>query len=222
MKSRALSLVFAVLAVVVATATVAEARYCNSPYCSMCNRLFGVMSPVPQGIVVAPARHATQLKIESTPQVVVDAMLRELNLTPDDVLYDLGCGDGRILIAAVEQYGCKALGIEIDPRVAELAIANVRRAGCGRITIITGDARKFNLDKATAATMYLFPDLMAELLPRIATDRIVSYSHEMPGRQCRQVVVDGRHTIYVLEQDSGLDAMLVKETWPAKEPDWGM
>ncbi len=139
-------------------------------------------------------------RVESTPQVVVDAMLKELHLTPRDVLYDLGCGDGRILIAAVKQYGCMAVGIEIDPEVADLARRRGKDAGCGRIRIVTGDARTFNLSKATAVTMYLFPDLVAELMPKIKTDRVVSYSHGLPGRDSRMTMVAGKYPIYVLRR----------------------
>jgi len=134
--------------------------------------------------------------VESTPQVVVDAMLKQLNLTPDDVLYDLGCGDGRILISAVQQYGCKALGIEIDPKVAEFARKQVAAAECGRILIMTGDATKFNLEKATAVTMYLFPPLMEKLMKKIKTDRVVSYSHEIPGKLCKTIVVNKNIDFY--------------------------
>ena len=156
------------------------------------------MSPVPQAVIVAPTQVVSPV-IDSTPQPIVEVMLAQLHLVPGDTIYDLGCGDGRMLITAVQTYGCKAVGIEIDPAVAAYARQRVREAGCGRITIITGDARRYNLDGATAVTMYLFPPLIKELMPKIKTRRVVSFSHRIPGRKCQQVLIDKFTSIYVLE-----------------------
>lgn len=169
----------------------AEARYCSSPICRMCNELFG---PLPGYRLTSDFRSVRIRQvikppaILSTPIEAVDVMLAALKLTPDDLLYDIGCGDGRILIRAVQRYGCTALGIEIDPAKAAVASKNVRKSSAaGRIRITVGDARKFDLDKATAVTMYLFPDLMAEIIPKLATTRIVSYQHRLPGKSCKKI-----------------------------------
>ena len=180
--------------------SVAYARYCNSPNCSMCNRLFGPMQMYSQEYQPSDYQEPASTFVESTPQIVVDVMLAELKLTPDDILYDLGCGDGRFLISAVKQYGCKAVGIEIDPEVADIARQNVRNAGCGRITIVTGDATKFYLNKADAVVMYLFPPLMTKLMKTIMTDRVATYSHKIPNRLCREINIDNRYPVYILDE----------------------
>ena len=139
--------------------------------------------------------------IASTPQAAVEVMLAQLDLIPGDVLYDLGCGDGRVLITAVQTYGCKAVGIEIDPAVAEYARQRVREAGCGRITIVTGDARRYDLTQATAVTMYLMPPLMVELMPKLRTTRVATFAHPIPDTQYRQILIDRVTSVYVLEVD---------------------
>ena len=185
--------------------TTAYARYCNNPNCRMCNRLFGPMQTYNQ---YQPSTYqepvniygVDAVEVESTPQIVVDVMLAELNLKTTDILYDLGCGDGRFLISAVKQYGCKAIGIEIDPEVADIARQNVKNARCGRITIVTGDATKFYLNKADAVVMYLFPPLMTKLMKTIRTDRIATYSHKIPNRLCRELNIDNRYPVYILDE----------------------
>lgn len=145
--------------------------------------------------------------IISTPTEAVDVMLRELALQPTDLLYDLGCGDGRILIAAVKKYRCRAVGIEIDPGVAERARYRVRRAEAdmevpqGRILIVTGDARRFRLSEATAVTVYLFPELIGQLTPKLRSDvRLASYAHEVPGWHGRRVDVPGCQPVWVVDR----------------------
>jgi hypothetical protein len=115
--------------------------------------------------------------------VAVNIMLDQLNLKQSDTLYDLGCGDARILIRARQRFCCKGVGIEIDPTVADIARWKVAESGCGGIRIVTGDATKYDLDKADAVAVYLFPDTMALLIPKITTHRIVSYQHAIPGHR---------------------------------------
>ena len=132
------------------------------------------------------------------PAVAVDMMLAALKLTPKDLLYDLGCGDGRILITAVKKYGCRAVGIEIDPQVAAFAKQKVATSGVGaRIRITVGDARKYDLSQATAVTMYLFPDLMRELVPKLSTKRIASYQHKILGIPSKKITAPRGSTIYL-------------------------
>lgn len=122
---------------------------------------------------------------EPTPDVTLHQMIDILSLSPEDVLADLGCGDGRILIAAVKQYGCRGVGIEIDPARAEIARSMVSDACLSdRIEIITGDALQFDPDAygATALTAYLYPELLAQLADKFKAVRIgASPFHEVPG-----------------------------------------
>lgn len=127
-----------------------------------------------------------------TPAAVIEQTVRLLALTKDDVLADLGCGDGRILIAAVERYGCTAVGVEIDPEIAEKARRRVKDSGrSADITILTGDALAFD-PKAygvTAITAYLYPELLAKLTSVFKSPgvRIVaSPYHSIPGLAMKQ------------------------------------
>ena len=103
-----------------------------------------------------------------TPDALVTKMLQAVKTTKDDLVYDLGSGDGKIPIAAAKEFGATAVGIEYNPDMAELARRNVKRAGVdGKVRIITGDIFKEDFSKATVVTMYLLPDLNLKLRPII-------------------------------------------------------
>jgi len=117
----------------------------------------------------------------STPHPVVEAMLRLAEVRPGDVVYDLGCGDGRIVIEAARSFGATGVGIDIDPRRIEEANAAARRAGVsGRVRFAVQDLFKADFSAASVLTLYLFPELNAKLLPKIRTElepgtRVVSH-----------------------------------------------
>lgn len=174
-------------------------RICSSPSCGMCARLHAAYeAPAAPEWLAEPIPPPDELAFVPTPTLVVDAMLAAVRPTTRDVLYDLGCGDGRILIAAARDYGCRAVGIEINAETAELARQRVREAGLeGKIAIRTGDALKFSFDDATIVTMYLSLDTMDQLVPYITqATRIVSYSHPIPGRVNTRFTV-GDEPVYV-------------------------
>ena len=103
-----------------------------------------------------------------TPDALVTRMLTAAKVTKDDLVYDLGSGDGKIPIAAAKQFGAKAVGIEYNPDMAELARRNAKRQGVDNmVNIITGDIFKEDFTKATVVTMYLLPDLNLKLRPTI-------------------------------------------------------
>jgi len=172
-----------------------EARWCDSPYCKMCNRLFGPMPgfkpiPLPQ--------------IDSTPHNVVRIMIKALNLTSEDLIYDLGCGDGRALVEAVRQSGCRAVGVEINPQIAAIAKNNVRRSGVGHhIRITNADATQYkNLSQCTAIFIYLNPPLIKTMIPKLyPTTRCVSYMHPIPGRSSKVIIAPNGAPIYVSIQE---------------------
>lgn len=120
---------------------------------------------------------------EGCPHDVVETMLDQMRLrTGIDVLADLGCGDGRILIAAARR-GIRGIGIEIDPVRADVARRNVERSGFSDlVTIETGDALEFDTSRCTATTTYLYPPLLAKLAPKLQGLRVVaSPFHKIPG-----------------------------------------
>ena len=113
-------------------------------------------------------------------------MLKLANVTGDDVVYDLGSGDGRLPIIAAQKYGARGVGIEIDPRLVEISwrIANEAEVA-NRVSFIVGDLFEADLSKATVVTMYLSPSIMKMLEPRLRAlksgTRIVSHQFSMPG-----------------------------------------
>jgi SAM-dependent methyltransferase len=121
-----------------------------------------------------------------TPEPVVETMLRMAKVGPNDVVYDLGCGDGRIPIAAVRDFGAKAgVCIDIDPdRIAE-ARANVKQAGVEhKVEVRHADMFQVDTSPATVVTLYLLPDLNLRLRPKLQRElrdgsRIVSQSFSM-------------------------------------------
>lgn len=103
-----------------------------------------------------------------TPDALVTKMLQAVKTTKDDLVFDLGSGDGKIPIAAAKEFGATAVGIEYNPEMAELARRNVKRAGVdGKVRIVTGDIFKEDFSTATVVTMYLLPDLNLKLRPII-------------------------------------------------------
>jgi len=142
-----------------------------------------------------------------TPQEVVDKMLELAKVTKDDVVYDLGCGDGRIVVTAAKEFGCKAFGFDIDPERIRESKENVEKNGVGNLaTIEQKDIFTLDLSKANVVTLYLLPSLNVKLIPQLEKlkpgSRIVSHDFDMRGVTPDQVVtVDGDggygHTVYL-------------------------
>jgi SAM-dependent methyltransferase len=133
-----------------------------------------------------------------TPQEVVDGMLDLAKVTSSDVVYDLGCGDGRIVVSAAKR-GAKAVGIDIDPQRIMEARANAKAAGVeGRVQFLEQDLFTADISQATVVTLYLLPSLNEKLRPKLMKDlkpgtRIVSHAFEMGDWQPEQSVdVNGR------------------------------
>lgn len=120
-----------------------------------------------------------------SPQFVVDKMLELANVTRDDVVYDLGSGDGRIPITAAKKYGARAVGIEIKPDLVEKARANAEEAGVSNLVEFRqGDLFEADLSEATVVTLYLLPSVNMKLRPTLFRelepgDRVVSHDFDM-------------------------------------------
>jgi SAM-dependent methyltransferase len=111
-------------------------------------------------------------------------MLKTAKVNSTDLVYDLGSGDGRIAIAAAKDFGARAIGIEFNPEMAQLAQRNVDRSGVGdRVKIINGDIFVEDFSKATVVTMYLLPELNIALRPTILKmktgTRVTSHAFNM-------------------------------------------
>jgi SAM-dependent methyltransferase len=119
----------------------------------------------------------------ATPEGVVAEMLELARVGPGDVVYDLGSGDGRIVIAAARRYGARGVGIEIDPERVREAAENAEQAGVApRVRFVEGDLFAAEIGEATVVTLYLLPEVNRRLLPRLLAElrpgtRIVSYRY---------------------------------------------
>ena len=132
-----------------------------------------------------PAR-TPDIHFTPTRHNIADAMLQLAKVGPTDVVYDLGSGDGRIPIIAAQKYGARGVGVELDPKLVEVAwrIANEAEVA-NRVTFIVGDLFLADLSKATVVTAYLSHSVMQQLEPTLRAltpgTRIVSHQFSMTG-----------------------------------------
>jgi predicted O-methyltransferase YrrM len=148
----------------------------------------------------APAR-APDVPYEPTPPKVMAEMLRLARVRGTDVVYDLGCGDGRIVIAAVKQSGARGVCVDIDPqRIAE-SRRNAEAAGVAdRITFRVEDLFATRIDDATVVMLFLWPEINLRLRPRLLQElrpgtRVISHWHDMGDwkpQKSVQVIASGR------------------------------
>ncbi len=143
-----------------------------------------------------PSR-APDIHFVPTPHETVEVMLRLADIKKNDVVYDLGCGDGRIVIAAAKKAGVKAYGFDIDPVRVKESRENVKKAGVENLVTITEqDIFKLDLSKASVITLYLLSSLNVKLIPQLEKlkpgSRIVSHDFDMVG-----VEPDVEATVYL-------------------------
>ena len=151
-----------------------------------------------------PALRTPDVIFVPTGPDVVDAMLKLAKVGPNDVVYDLGSGDGRIPIAAVQKFNAKsATGIDIDPQRIKEAMENLKIAGVAdKVRFLNQDLFTSNISEATVVTLYLLPSLNLKLLPKLNAElkpgtRVVSHAFDMGEIKPQQTQnVNGR-TIYL-------------------------
>jgi ribosomal protein L11 methylase PrmA len=130
-------------------------------------------------------------------------MLQLAKVTKNDVVYDLGCGDGRIVIAAAKKYGARGVGVDIDPVRIEESIANAKAAGVSdKVRFVTQDLFQTDLHDATVVMLYLLPSLNDRLRPRLERElrpgsRVVSHSFAMSGWEPTETATVGDTVIYL-------------------------
>ena len=131
------------------------------------------------------ALRAPDVAYEPTPHSVVAEMLKLAQVGANDVVYDLGCGDGRIVIAAVKQFGARGVCVDIDPQRISESRANARRSGVAeRILFLNQDLFETDIGDATVVTVFLWPSVNLKLRPKLWRElkpgtRVVSYVHSM-------------------------------------------
>jgi SAM-dependent methyltransferase len=164
-----------------------------------------------------PAR-APDCVYVGTPYDVIDKMLDVASIQRSDVVYDLGCGDGRIVVAAAKRFGCRGVGYDINPQRIEEALANVQKNDLEKLVEIEQeDIFTLDLSKADVIMLYLLPSMNKRLIPQLMKlkpgSRIVAHNYDIEGMVCDDSLTfrsleDGvNHYIYVykapLEKEAG-------------------
>lgn len=175
-------------------------------FCAIC--AVGVAVPVISNStdVVQAQEAATSVELDvpyvPTPQAVVDKMLEMATVKSNDMVIDLGSGDGRIPITAAKQFGARAIGVDLNPTRVEEAQANAKKSGVeDKVQFKEQDLFETDISQATVLTMYLLPKVNLQLRPKIISQlkpgtRVVSHSFNMGNWPAEKTAtVDGR-TIY--------------------------
>jgi predicted O-methyltransferase YrrM len=159
-----------------------------------------------QSAATKKAPKAPDVPYVPTHQDIVQEMLVMARVRPDDVLYDLGSGDGRIVIAAARQFGTRGVGYDIDPQRVREANVNARRAGVtDKVKFVHGDIFEADIKEATVVTLYLLPDVNLRLRPKLLSElrpgtRVVSHNYDMgdwvPEKSKRMEVQGADHFVY--------------------------
>lgn len=138
-----------------------------------------------------------------TPDEVVAEMLKIADVKKGDVLYDLGCGDGRIVVTAAKQYGIRGVGIDINPERIQEANENAKSAGvAGKVRFIEKDLFKADIREASVVTLYLLTSVNLRLRPKLKSDlkpgtRIVSHQFDMGDWEPLKKISLGTRIIYL-------------------------
>jgi ubiquinone/menaquinone biosynthesis C-methylase UbiE len=144
-----------------------------------------------------------------TEEVVVDKMLDMAKVKKEDIVYDLGCGDGRIICMAAKKFGAKGVGVDIDPARIKDCLETMKKYGVTKQTvdIRQGDAlRVKDLEKATVVMFYMLPEFMEKLEPQVLKrlkpgTRLVAHDYPFPNLKAEQVIEfkgpSREHTLYL-------------------------
>ena len=151
----------------------------------------------------APVRRSPDVIFVPTPNEVVDKMLEMAKVTAKDVVYDLGCGDGRIVITAAQKFGARSVGIDIDPTRIKEANANAKAAKVtDKVKFVEADLFEADISEATVVTLYLLTRLNEKLKPKLLKElkpgtRIVSHAFDMGDWAPEQKAQVGGTTVFL-------------------------
>jgi len=180
-------------------------------------RSIGGMKPLSLGLVLGGllslgcgAIPGQDVRYEPTPMPVVRALLELAEVRSDDLVYDLGSGDGRIPITAAKEFGARGVGIEIDPALITQAQANARAAGVAdKVDFRLGDMYAADVRSATVVTLFLHPGPNLKLREKLRADlpagsRVVSYVWDMGDWRPAEVRRVNEHRIFLWRIPPGL------------------
>ncbi len=150
-----------------------------------------------------PPRPAPEVPFVPTPDSVVEGMLKLADVKSSDTVYDLGCGDGRIVITAAKNYRAHGVGVDINPERITDATANAKKAGVEQLVRFEeNDLFKADIHDATVVTLYLLPSVNLRLRPKLLKElkpgtRIVSHSFDMgEWKPDKEELIEGRHIYF--------------------------
>jgi len=175
----------------------------NKRICVFASCLILAIALAPSLLAQAQALHSPDVIYVPTPQNVVEAMLKMAGVKQGDVVYDLGSGDGRIPITAVQKFGAaRAIGIDIDPQRIKEATENAQKAGVSdKVQFLNQDLFTSEFKDASVITLYLLPSLNEKLRPKLLSElkpgtRVVSHAFDMGDWKPEKTeTIEGR-TIY--------------------------
>jgi precorrin-6B methylase 2 len=158
--------------------------------------------------VVILAQNASPQRSPDVPYVptteeVVEVMMRLGEVDKNDVVYDLGSGDGRLPITAAKKHGARGLGVDIDPNRVREARENAKAAGVeDKVKFVQGDLFQTDIGEATVVTLYLLPSVNLKLRPKLLSElkpgtKVVSHNYDMGDWKPEQTVNVGNHVVYV-------------------------
>ena len=181
----------------------------------------GVLTLAAQDLPTLSAQSSPEMRVSlrsnslapdvRSPQNVVERMLEMANLKPGETVYDLGSGDGRVLVMAAKKFGAKAVGIELSPTLVKTAEANLRKENLGpdQATVQQGDALEADFSKADVVVVYFLTEGNEKLRPRLEKllkpgARVVAHDFEVRGWKPVKVektsAFNRPHTIYLYEK----------------------
>jgi SAM-dependent methyltransferase len=159
----------------------------------------GAIGPSDKGLEKKPK---LDVPYEPTTYEIAEEMLRMADVRKNDLVYDLGCGDGRIVIMAVKERGARGVGVDLDPERIKESKENARQAGVtAQVRFFQQDLFKTDIKKATVVMLYLWPEVNLRLRPRLFTElrpgtRVVSHSHTMGDWKPDKTSEVSNHQLY--------------------------